>query len=1369
MRSDYKAVAALTVPTIDMFLCTAVCWWVGHTNSGWGCLSLTGPVSSMGRVWVWLPLFLLSLSTTLSSANQNELTVAASPCDSQSPDQLVLDAALQMVGSDDTVYLESGEHCIRNFSLVSGLRNISLVGESSSATTVRCMEGLGIAFVNISSLSIRNLTIDGCGLTGQPLGESVNRLTQFSDLFVQTPIESTIAVVIGQVENLWMEKVTIRNTNGLGLIGVNVIGNSSLTEVHFSNNIRQATCLFLNTTDAIGALENDPRQIGGGAFFIYYDYVSGREPIPLPKVVFDRVTFVENSECTYSLVLYSTYSDSRTVQRQGYVIGGGGGLTLILAQLNYGVDFQVKSSLFRNNTARYGSGATIGIFTGVRDSYIQFNNCSFVLNGNTYEEVMADLFGSFATGGGGMLIAQELYRPGLTEQPSAGPNRNLLMEISDSFFITNGARIGGGVIFYSLEAAGISGLADTARLLFDNCTFEYNMAPIGAAMWLTDRKLNGRLNLGPLVELRDVRLERNIARPVNFTIATAQDNAAVADIRGLNITISGTSYFTDNLGTGLQASGSLVGISANAIVYFERNSGVFGGAMTMLFYSYLILERNSSLYLRENVAKSQGGAFYVNLIGSNSASFFDDCFLYFSYNDFSVCDEQCADLNSTGVYVELVGNAAVYGGSTSYGSSLQFCPWAVQLRLQGYDDGTAFQTLNRYFPSRFNFSQQPNTSELVTTLPRQLVIHNPQPSYSVVPGSLFSLNLSTTDGLGYTIRSIISTYVLTIDGQSNVEEIQSTASFFSTGFGFLREEPTVLGAGLRSTENRTISLILYSLDCLAIAQQEIVVQVGFCPSSGFVFNSTIRSCECDQRLLDKGITCSLTELTLTIPDDLWYGPLSDGSDELVAYECLDIYCEPGIRSISVQEEPIDYDVQCTNDSNRGGLLCGTCREGYSIVLGSERCLRCNNGYAALILLFLALGILLVVMISYLQITLTAGYLNGVLFYANIVSLYGPELVPARPFDGRLAFSSFLSLSLGIETCFHDGMTALEKVWWQLSFPLYLVFLMFVIIVLARCFKWRQRAGFATIQGMATLSIFCYVSVLETCVELLGFVSVETLSGKHELRWGTDPTVAYFNGVHGLLAFIAICLVIFYILPLPLLLLFPQLLYRLRFFRNLKPFYDALFNPFEPRFRFWLGLRLIFRWVTHALVFFETPPQSLFGTAVVVIVLEFLQLSLRPFKGFWRNLSDGLFLLNLVILFVGSLYFRALDSDNDDTERYMEQATAFSTVFIALAYVGYVAILSYHIIVRFPKLQQALKRNWQLMVRRVRRQKEEDELDVPELRKESVVPHSSETPVSSVTFTELREPLLDGEGSLTIVTLPSRPRPEVEYVETRNTT
>ena len=263
--------------------------------------------------------------------------------------------------------------------------------------------------------------------------------------------------------------------------------------------------------------------------------------------------------------------------------------------------------------------------------------------------------------------------------------------------------------------------------------------------------------------------------------------------------------------------------------------------------------------------------------------------------------------------------------------------------------------------------------------------------------------------------------------------------------------------------------------------------------------------------------------------------------------------------------------------NRAGFLCGSCRAGYSAVLGSRRCRQCSNWYILLFPVFLMVGILAILLITHLNVTITAGFINGAIFYSNIVSIYDSILVPGGTLtNGAIALVSFPTLNLGFEICLHDKMTALEKVWWQLSFPLYLFLLMGFTTYLVRnkCLKVKQSTGFNTIQAFATLLILCYVSVLEACIELISPKKIFTIDGSDHVQWISDPSLDYFGARHGILGFLAYLIILLYAIPLPTLLLFPSVLYKSRYFSKFKPIYDAFWDPFKPNYRFFLGFRLI---------------------------------------------------------------------------------------------------------------------------------------------------------------------------------------------------
>jgi len=78
----------------------------------------------------------------------------------------------------------------------------------------------------------------------------------------------------------------------------------------------------------------------------------------------------------------------------------------------------------------------------------------------------------------------------------------------------------------------------------------------------------------------------------------------------------------------------------------------------------------------------------------------------------------------------------------------------------------------------------------------------------------------------------------------------------------------------------------------------------------------------------------------------------------------------------------DSSEQC--DFNRTGLLCGQCREGESSIFGNSQCRRCGNKHLFLLFPFAIAGVSLVVLLFLLNLTVAAGTIHGLIFYANII-------------------------------------------------------------------------------------------------------------------------------------------------------------------------------------------------------------------------------------------------------------------------------------------------------------------------------------------------------------------------------------------------
>jgi hypothetical protein len=80
--------------------------------------------------------------------------------------------------------------------------------------------------------------------------------------------------------------------------------------------------------------------------------------------------------------------------------------------------------------------------------------------------------------------------------------------------------------------------------------------------------------------------------------------------------------------------------------------------------------------------------------------------------------------------------------------------------------------------------------------------------------------------------------------------------------------------------------------------------------------------------------------------------------------------------------------------NRAGRLCGGCKKNYSLAIGSSHCVYCtNDNNMTLLIFFVAAGFLLVGFISVLNLTVTQGMIDGLIFNANIVWTYQSVFFP----------------------------------------------------------------------------------------------------------------------------------------------------------------------------------------------------------------------------------------------------------------------------------------------------------------------------------------------------------------------------------------
>ena len=429
---------------------------------------------------------------------------------------------------------------------------------------------------------------------------------------------------------------------------------------------------------------------------------------------------------------------------------------------------------------------------------------------------------------------------------------------------------------------------------------------------------------------------------------------------------------------------------------------------------------------------------------------------------------------------------------------------------------------------------------------------------------------------------------------------------------------------------------------------EIIVHVDQCPL-GFQLDN--KKCGCDKRLLNTTmrIECSIDKELLILNGIGWLS--YEGGLLRTHSDCPLDYCFRNLKYISVLEP----DSQCAN--NHGGILCGGCVANHSVVLGSWKCMECSHSprynFVWLTVVMAIAGVILVVFLSVFKITVSSGTINGLIFYANVLSFGGLLDTSSCSLHPILhVFISWINLDLGIEVCFYSGMDVYQKTWLQFVFPIYIWFLVVGIIVVCHYSSTVMKImGMRNIEVLATLFLLSYAKLLKTIVTVFSVTSIMVASASnrsdqlhlHQV-WVYDGRIDYLGSKHLPLFVVAVLFLFLLFLPYTLFLLFGQWLQHVPRKRGIKWMHstfistilDAYHAPYTKHHRYWTGLGLLIRCCLFT-IFGTSYSIRTNLTSIAIAVVILLAIRLASTSQLYNKKMVGLlelfYLCNLVILAV----------------------------------------------------------------------------------------------------------------------------------------
>jgi len=850
--------------------------------------------------------------------------------------------------------------------------------------------------------------------------------------------------------------------------------------------------------------------------------------------------------------------------------------------------------------------------------------------------------------------------------------------IGNTTFLRNHATFGSAGI-YMINCS----LSSTGSIHFINNSLTYFSEHCSVAIWASASFLNitGTSNFinnsGTIAVIAKHNTSLSFTGTSNFIDNSAVGGSAIVAHDNTSLSFTGISNFINNIGDfgGAICAGDNTSISFNGTSNFINNSAEWGGGV-YLANSTLSILSNTTVYWENNQA-AFGGAIYVEDIQYSNPLLY--CTQLYTSRTQDECFFQLPGQNlSNGVDAQFIfkDNSAYNAGSVLYGGAIDHC------KLTGLESPSS----GKVFDALFHIKND-NTNSTISSDPFHICpCENNRPdcsksgkSYTVYPGETFSVSVVAVGQRNGTASTTVigrltcdgiwchTTHLGKLHPLQYAQITTNTCTFLKyTVFIFAQYSSPNLHLHADGPCSKFSNELHLKLDVIRT-----------CPP-GFNLSEIEGSCVCNQRLAEYTNHCNITNglgrITHYPLNRFWVGYDSESNALILHPHCPFDYC----ASHTVDFLLNHTDLQCAY--NRSGLLCGACKKGYSLVLGTSKCKQCTNIHLILLILFALMGLALIFFLLVSKLTVATGTLSGLVFYANIVRVNHTLFIPVESTSILSVFIAWLNLDFGIETCFYKGMDAYSKAWLQFVFPVY-IWVLIGLIILASHFSCRfvKLLGNNPVSVLATLILLSYTKILRNLIAAIYITYLEYPTYNRGV-WLYDANIDYLSIKHIPLFVLVILFFIFLFVPYILLLLFGQWLQAISHLRlfawvnsaRLKFFMDSYHAPYKARHCYWPGLLLVLRFIL--LVVFAINPQQdpsinllaiLVGTGVVQL---WAWTSGGVYKNSYLDALEGSFALNLIIL-VGSTMYVNHSGGNQN-----QLAVGYTSVIIALiTFIGILGI------------------------------------------------------------------------------------------------
>ena len=1097
--------------------------------------------------------------------------------------------------NDDSIFIFlEGTHLIQDVVVIDGVKNLSLIGAGipetgyqdfvTQTTVVLSCNRAEKNAAGLMFINVTNLNLIGLTITECNFSPSdISFPMSVNAFYAYLSMSDTFVYNSSRfISSVFMIEVTALTYRNMSIQNATNFG---LVGVNIFNSSIKSSSFAINNIEAFELFEgcSTLRNFGcsGGNALIVFTYSW------VYKCSAVGMRFMLD-------ISSSNFSNGFGNMRYDYFNSIGGGLTIFMDQGDlYEVDVTVDHIISYNNTGQLCGN--INFLTGMGTKYF-----SFVLI-NSRSSYGNQKLMSNASSGGGLQISLGVTSSILSHncpQINTLSTSNTSIHIIASHFTHNIARYGGAINVWVNKTF--------AEIYVDSCSMVSNYGWRGIAMYINQNNFDTILKyvfenvtvrhsiyLGTVQSSEDYRSSISLFRMKNFKFV----NLVVED----NF---------PNFGAYLYYS--KVNFDGTKNRFSNCSSAGSGGGLHLSALSAIVFEPGAVVTFESNHANVQGGAIYADTNQLLSP----------------LCFMETKDPPPRLIFINNTASEegdAVYIGRCTRLQNDEMTNEATKI-LDTFD---TFHQLGEEpvssAPYSVSYCRSSSNNSIEETQSKKIVVH---------PGETIALHIAT---LG--IRNTISSGLMKVDIFTTDNEKLHTLYRYSKSSCFnitykVYNVPTIKNLKLVLTTNQEqFTSTGFSL------QKSVTALVGIlvCPAGFEIFND---ECVCNRMLQRYGnITGDISTHLFTREGNIWFGYDNTTGSLLVDTRCPFDYCIK--RSVSF---PIHTpDDQC--DLNRSGKVCGQCSNGMSLMLGSNICGYCSNLWLILIIPFsIAAGVALVAFLMILNLTVSVGTINGLIFYANVIKLSEFSFFPNDSIPVLSQFISWINLDFGITCCFYNGFNAVAKLWMQFLFPAYIFCIIIVIIILCKfSTKASDLFGHNAVPVFATLILLSYTKLFRLIVPIFQFKHITVISNSSitdtQLVWAVDPNIPYTSFSHMSLVVVAILVVLVLVLPYKVALVFQLVMLKFRhnsfqkLCLNFKPVFDAYYGPFKTKSMLWPGILLCARLILVAVASASTDSQLYLSctTAIVVVLLTLMIGFQGVYNELYLNVLESCFLLNLAII------------------------------------------------------------------------------------------------------------------------------------------